>query len=155
VQPAYDDVLVGHLDGRGNPDRHSAGVLLHGQAPGGPEEAGVVVGTAAVGAPFGDRVQHLDTGLVGGCDQPTDVLEGAGSARLVGEFGQCAVGAHDSLLALDRQESGGGRIELLGELFPGRHGCPSRWLLVSVGGLSADSRAREANGHCAGREEDP
>ncbi|GAA3477934.1 hypothetical protein GCM10018966_024640 [Streptomyces yanii] len=99
-------------------------------------------------------MQHLGTGLVGGCDQPGDMPEGAGSARLVGEFGQCAVGAHDPLLALDRQESGDGRVEMLGELFPGRHGGPSLWPLVSAGGLSADSRAREANGHCARREED-
>ncbi|GGT58843.1 hypothetical protein GCM10010207_68230 [Streptomyces atratus] len=72
-------------------------------------------------------MQYLGSGLVSGCDQSGDAVEGAGGPDLLGQFGQRAPGAHDALLAFDRQKHGGGRIELLGKLFLRRHGCPFRW----------------------------
>ncbi|GAA2412695.1 hypothetical protein GCM10010433_09770 [Streptomyces pulveraceus] len=97
-------------------------------------------------------MQHLDPGRVGDRDQPGDTVQRAGRPGLLGQFGQRAPRAHDPLLAFDRQEHCGGRIELLGELILRWHGCPS---LRRTGRVPAADRAREGSRHCVMREEAP
>lgn len=127
MQPPYDEILVRDLDGRRDPYGGGAGVLLYGEPGGGTEEPGVAVGAASVGAALGDGVHHLNPTLVGGCDQPRDVVEGARGAGGRGEFGQGAVRSHDPLLAFDGQQYGGVGGQQRGEPFlgfSGRHGAP-------------------------------
>lgn len=90
AQPADDEVLVGHLDGGGDPDGGTAGQPAHREAFGGAEQPGVAAGAPAVRPAFGHGVDDLDAARAGGVDELGDPGEGAGGADLGGEFGQGA-----------------------------------------------------------------
>src|SRR5690606_22628512 len=87
---ADDEVLVGHLDGGGDPDGGTAGQPAHREAFGGAEQPGVAAGAPAVRPAFGHGVDDLDAARAGGVDELGDPGEGAGGADLGGEFGQGA-----------------------------------------------------------------
>lgn len=122
MQPAHHQVLVRHFDGVGDPDRRTAGQLLHGQSAGRPEQPRVAVGAASVGPPLGHRVHDLYAGQVRGAHEPGDPVQHARGLCLLGQFGQRTVRAHHALLAFDSQQHGVRGVDLLPEPVVRTHG---------------------------------
>lgn len=85
-----------------------------GRRPAARKRRALLLAPRPSGRLFCHRVEDLDACLMGGTDQPGDVVQGPGRPGLLGQFGQRAAGAHHALLALHRQQHGGRGTGLFG-----------------------------------------